>query len=136
MDDGAIASEVEALLRDRIESLEQLELLLLLRRHAPESWAPEKAGAELGLVEPLATQALEHLVRGGLIVERTTPTGRAFRYAPISAALVEAAGELARAYVERRGEVMRLLSANAVARVRAAASRMFSYSFLTGKKKD
>lgn len=136
MDDGSIASEVAALLRDRIESLEQLELLLLLRRRASESWAPDKAGAELGLAVPMATQALEHLVRGGLVVERTTATGRAFRYAPMSAALVEAAGELAQAYVEHRGEVMRLLSANAVARVRAAASRMFSYSLLTGKKKD
>ncbi|AKU95481.1 hypothetical protein AKJ09_02145 [Labilithrix luteola] len=136
MDDGPIANEVEALLRDRIESLEQLELLLLLREHASESWLPSKAGVELGLAEPMATQALEHLVRGGLIVERSTESGRAFRYAPISAALVEAAGELARAYTERRGEVMRQLSANAVARVRAAASRMFSYSFLTARKRD
>jgi hypothetical protein len=61
--------------------------------------------------------------------------GPEFRYAPATVALDAGVSALARAYADQRLEIMKLISANAIERLRTAAIRAFSDSFLIRRKR-
>ena len=133
--ESPLTDAVTALLADRIESFEQLETLLLLRQHRDQAWTPKSVGEKLGIAATTAAEALEHLCRKNLLDDRVDGEALRFRYAPATPDLDGAVSALARAYGERRLEVMTLVSANAVARVRTSATRMFADAFLIGRRK-
>lgn len=66
-----------------IRSVEQLEILLLLRSMAYRSWTAEGVSTELRSNEASAARRLDELARDGLLlVEQDTP--RVYRYDPSS----------------------------------------------------
>lgn len=132
-----IPDDVQTLLRDCIESFEQLEILLLLLKRPGETWAPDAVATaiKLSLSEDAAAEALAHLRRWNLIEGEAR--GR-YRYNPANR-LDATIRALATVYEDERLEVMRLMNQNAIERVRTSALRAFSDAFFVGgggKKKD
>jgi len=129
-----LPEDVRALLTEHIESYEQLEVLLLLRRERYEEWTVEGLAARLHVREELIRSALDGLKAGGLVAISTAPAPR-FAYRPTSSGLDAAAGRLDREYAERPIRIIQLMSANAIERVRTAALHTFADAFVL-KKKD
>lgn len=135
MADDGVPEQARALLRDCIESFEQLEILLLLRLRPSRSWTPAGLAEEIKASPAIVAEALEHLRRVDLL-ERTAGEGDVgFRYRPGSVERDRAVQLLAQTYADKRIEIFRLLSENAVQRVRTSAIRMFADAFLIGRRK-
>lgn len=124
--------EVNELLRARIESFEQLEVLLLLHRRADEGWTAASVSGELHIGVPVASDALDHLCRGNLLDVRVGKDALVFRFAPGTPELASAVELLVTRHQERRLDVVRMLSAHAMERVRTSAIRLFADAFLIG----
>jgi hypothetical protein len=134
-----ISDDVKTLLRDCIDSFEQLEILLLLHRRRDDTWAPDSIEGELNLDADAAETALEDLCRWSLIEVRVEGGVRCYRYRPDTPGLEATIHALAKAYEEHRLEVIKLMNKNAIERVRTSAMRAFADAFVVGgggKKKD
>ena len=134
MEESSLPAEVQVFLRERMESYEQLEVLLLLRTRPSDPWAASAVASELHMPEPAADQALRALSRHGLLSVAVSPKALVFRYQPESAELAALVEKLAGAYTEQRIAVVRLMTANSIERLRARALRTFANAFLLGKK--
>jgi hypothetical protein len=134
--EGDLPEDVRALLHEHIESYEQLEVLLLLRRERHQEWTIAGLATRLRVRAELIGQALEGLKAGGLVaVTAATPAPR-FAYRPASSGLDAAAGHLEREYLEWPIKIIQLMSANAIERLRTAALHTFADAFVLNKKKD
>lgn len=129
-----LPEDVRALLHEHIETYEQLEVLLLLRRERYEEWTAEALAARLRVREELVLSALEGLEASGLVVATSAAPAR-FAYRPTSSGVDAAAGRLDREYAQRPIRIIQLMSANAIDRVRTAALHTFADAFVL-KKKD
>jgi hypothetical protein len=132
-DASDLPEDVRALLHEHIESYEQLETLLLLRRERYEHWTSERLAARLRVRAELAETALAGLEASGL-VEATALAPAQFAYRPSSSSLDAAVGRLEREYAERPILVIQLMSANAIERLRTAALHTFADAFVLNKK--
>jgi predicted transcriptional regulator len=131
-----VPENARALLRDHVESYEQLEVLLLLRAEVGVPWTPDAVAERLRIDMGSAESALQHLATHGLVeLQRQTGVTDRFCYKPQTSALATAAAALAQAYEERRAAVMALLSANAIERVRASVLHTFAEAFRLRKRK-
>ena len=120
MDDPGISTEVRALIVDRIDSVVQLELLLLLQATPGRAWTAADVAQQLRIEPSWAAGQLAELVSRGL----ATPAGDApdaFRYAPAPAALDATVVQLARDYAERRVTVITLIFSKPVDKLRTFA---------------
>jgi len=135
-DGDDLPQDVRALLHEHIESYEQLEVLLLLRRERYEEWTVAGLAARLHVDAELVASALARLESAGLAA--TTPASPAprFAYRPKSSGLDAAAGRLDREYAERPIRIIQLMSANAIERLRTAALHTFADAFVLKKKDD
>ncbi len=127
-----IPADLGQLLRERVASLEGLEAMLLLRRDPTRAWSADALAQRLSIPETFLDPVLHELVASGLLAVDDT----GWRYAPHSPALAAAVDRLALLYDERRLEVMRLLSAHALERIRDSAARAFADAFVIKRKKD
>lgn len=129
----AIAPDVVAFLQDEIESLEEVELMALLAEPSAVRWTAADLTRKLGASASGVPEALDRL-RARKLVE-TRPDGT---LALSGRALRAGVGErLARAFVEQRNEIMTIMTAHALDRVRGLAWRAFSDAFVIGRgKKD
>lgn len=132
---GDLPEDVRALLHEHIETYEQLEVLLLLRRERCGEWTVTGLAARLQLRDELIGSALEGLRTAGLVTITEGAPAPRFAYRPASPGLDAAAGRLDREYAERPIRIIRLMSANAIERLRTAALHTFADSFVL-KKKD
>jgi DNA-binding IclR family transcriptional regulator len=130
-----IPSDLLELLRQRVGSLEELEVLLLLQRTRERRWEVFEITRELGLPDGIVDTTLVALRSQGFVASEG-PGGREWNYQPRTAELAALVERLAAVYVERRLEVMRLLSAWALERVRDSAARAFADAFVLRRKKD
>ena len=116
--------EVHELLAERLESIAQLEVLLLLLRSAPEAWDAERLSAELRIERAWAEQQLPKLLAEGFL-ERIGDTGppaaALYRFAPASPDLAKAAASLAACYADRRVSVVAQLYSKPTRAVRGFA---------------
>lgn len=80
--DTPIASEVLQFIDRNIASVDQLEILLLLRGDRTRSWSAAQVGAELRSNPEVAASRLAAMCELGLLV--CEPAG-AYRYAPVDA---------------------------------------------------
>ena len=105
------------LIATSIDSIEGLEILLLLRRSQHAYWATRAIAEQLGIAPEIVGTKLDALRRAGL-VSVGEETG-AFRYAPRNEDLAAAIGDLARAYNERRASVVNTIFSANLERLRA-----------------
>jgi len=132
---GDLPEDVRALLREHIETYEQLEVLLLLRRERYEEWTMAALAARLQVRVELIASALEGLETAGLAVVTGEASAPQFTYRPATSGLDAATGRLDREYAERPIRIIQLMSANAIERVRTSALQTFADAFVLKKKK-
>jgi hypothetical protein len=116
--------DLQRFLFDHVESYEELELVVLLRRQRERDWSASEAATELGLSAGACLSALHALVQRGLVVK--SALAGSFRYAPCS---LEAAARLAQLdefYRSQRLAVVMLMSVNAIERLRVATLHRFA----------
>ncbi|HEY6876999.1 MAG TPA: hypothetical protein VI299_03230 [Polyangiales bacterium] len=102
------------MIRERVQALEQLELLLLMHGEPDRGFSMEELTQQLSMTATLVEAALAHLTHHGFLAVGE----RSYRYAPADPQLARAVDELARSYDDARVEVLALISSDAVGRVR------------------
>jgi hypothetical protein len=132
---ASLPEDVRALLHQHIDSYEQLETLLLLRRERYEQWTSAGLAARLRVPGDLIETALKGLGASGLVAAAGGVPAR-FAYRAASPALDAAVGHLEREYAERPILIIQLMSANAIERLRTAALHTFADAFVLNKKGD
>ena len=105
MAEQELPAELRELIRWNLESIDHMEMLVLLHRSAPRAWSLDELAHELHLPARTTAQCMESLARGQLAsVAREAPgpaTAPYYRYAPATDALSRAVDMLAREYDER-----------------------------------
>ena len=98
------------LIAEHIESVAQLEVLLLLRGSPERVWAGAEVARELRTSAELADASLGRLSRAGLVRVEIDAEGRpGFQFAPSTRRLAAAAEELASAYSTHKTAVITLI---------------------------
>jgi len=121
---GNVRDQLQSFLFDHVESYEELELVVLLRRERDRDWSPEDAAAKLQLPASACLSGLEELERRG-IVSKGALTGT-FRYAPCSLEVAARLAQLDESYRSQRLSVVTLMSINAIERLRVATLHRFA----------
>jgi hypothetical protein len=135
MSETDISAAARLLLHERVHTFEQLEALVLLYG-ARGNARPESAIAEaLKIPAEAAREALLELESRGLAAGERQEAAPRYRYSAGTTELDAAVRELVRAYHDNRLGVVRLMSDNAIHRMRTGAIRAFSDAFLIGRKK-
>ena len=106
---GELPETVRRFIIDHIESVEQLEILLLLLRRPDEAWSAQGVARELRISELSAGERLEDLHRDGVAVQVHDGAEESYRYSARNAQLDESVRGLASAYAERRVTVINLI---------------------------
>jgi predicted transcriptional regulator len=99
-----------------IDSIETLEILLLLHRSPETYWMAPAIESHLGIKAGTADKRLQGLMNGGFIVKGTTG---AYRYSPENEEQNASVSELATAYAEKRVAVVNAVFSENLARLRA-----------------
>jgi hypothetical protein len=94
MTDEIVASDLREFILAHIDSIVQLEALLLLRANPDESWDAAKAARRLYIGESEGHDALARLCAEGLLSQSEA----GFRYADVAAEKVQMIDRLAKAY--------------------------------------
>jgi hypothetical protein len=125
-----VTEDVREFLHDAIESYEQLELLLLLKREPAQHWSLQSLSARLRISSSLIEAALPALLATKLLQSDTTCPEVHYSYAQASDALDATVTRLERLYAEQPILIVKLMSANAIERVRTAALHTFADAFI------
>ena len=123
-----LPDDVSRFLLQYIDSVEQLEVLLLARMSPGRSWSAEDMARELYSHPTSIAQRFDRLLGGGLL--RETSPGFV-QYAPRAAELDAVVARLADTYRERRVAVISLIATKPMANVKA-----FSDAFRIRKRKE
>lgn len=118
MDDPGISQDVRSLIVERIDSVVQLELLLLLQANPGRAWTAAEVAQELRIEPSWATGQLDELAGRGLLASEASDT---FRYAPQSSGLDSAVQRLSKDYAERRVTVITMIFSKPVDKLRSFA---------------
>jgi hypothetical protein len=133
MSETDIPAAAVSLLPESVHTFEELEALAFLYGGRGTAW-PESAVAEaLKIPVEAAREALLALESRGLAASGHTE--RRYRYSTATTELEAAVGALVRAYHDNRLGIVKLMSDNAIHRMRTGAIRAFSDAFLIGRKK-
>ena len=133
MTDHEITVDVRLLLRDHVETYEQLEILRLFAGTGDAALTPDAAATAAGLRPEAAVEALGHLERTGVLDRSGSTSEPAYRARPDKAQSIDALGE---SYRHDRLMIMNLMTAHALDRVRTSALRAFAQAFLVGRRRD
>lgn len=131
MEEDGIPEDVRELLFEHIDTVAQLEILLLLHGSAPECWSAERVSQVLGIDRTSALLRLTDLSERGFFGAAADGTEPAWLYAPASPALEAFVAGLARAYKERRVTIISLIFSRP-----PDPLRHFSNAFKLRKPKD
>jgi hypothetical protein len=105
--DTGIPDDVRRFVADEIHSLEQLEILLSLHRHASEWWTAERMADDLRTSRAsVAARMADMSVRGLLEVQEEGPR---YRYRPATPGVEAVVQLLDRLYTERRVSIITLI---------------------------
>ena len=124
---AGLPDDVHRFILSSIESVEQLEVLLLMQGAPDTSWTPEAIAQELYSTPSSIRGRLDALSRQELVVPEGSTS--AFRYHPTSAALAATINRVAECYRQRRVAVITLIASKPLENVRA-----FSDAFRLRKK--
>jgi hypothetical protein len=128
--DAGLPPRVQRFITTHIDSLEKLEVLLLLRARADREWTAAAVSLELRITESSAALRLADLAsRRLLVVDGATPP--AYRYSPADSEDVQAVTELAAAYGAKRVSVISFIFSRPLDKVRG-----FAEAFVLKKDKD
>jgi hypothetical protein len=110
---GALPAEIPpslaAFIAGHIDSVELIEVLLLLKRTRPAEWTPEEVSARLYTTPRSAVNRLEALRASGIASVREEGGRAAYRYAPADGAMERNVDDLEREYGARRTTIINLV---------------------------
>jgi DNA-binding MarR family transcriptional regulator len=106
--ENGIKQEVRTFLADHIDSVLELELLLLLRAHAQPSWTGAELAGELKIDRSWAAEQLAKFATRG-ILSRSDDADPRYRYAPATPALDAIVAAVADAYASHRVTMIGLI---------------------------
>lgn len=133
---NSLPEALQNFLRAHVESYEQLNILILFSAQPERLWEIKAIASELRIPEASAEEAARFLCRQSLLTVQVGMRALLFVYKPRSTELDELVKALAQAYREQGVEVMRLMTANAIERLRLKAIRSFSDAFIVAPKKN
>lgn len=113
-----------------IDSIEKLEVLLLLRNRAERPWTASEVALELRITEASSSARMEDLAASALLVSNGGKPP-AYRFSPAHSEDVRSIAELAMTYSERRVSVITFIFSKPQERVRG-----FADAFLLRPKRD
>jgi hypothetical protein len=117
---GHLPIEVEEFVFNYIDSLEQLEILLLVRSKPESLWSVKEVNETLKSSPSSVAQRLEKLTTYGLIQARSQEPA-CYQYHPATPQLAAAVQELALAYKERRLTVVQCIFSKPLSSLRIFA---------------
>ena len=127
MSPQSLPPAILSFLRRRIAGIEELEVVLWMRRTAARGWTAAAIAESLDLPESTIASALEVLFAAKLVERLEGDQGEErFVYHPATPELESAVASLAEIYEEQRADILWALNDNAVGRIRAAAVRTFA----------
>jgi hypothetical protein len=120
MSDNFIPDDVAQFILDKIDSVAQMEALLLLRSDPREEWSLEALAKRLYIAESETTQVLSRLCSEGLVVTIMSEPLR-YRYEPSSTEIRQMADRLADVYSKHLVPVTNLIHTKPKTRVQEFA---------------
>ena len=132
MDDLERSPGYADLLRDYVQTFEELEVVLALARTGRGALSVDELVIGTTLPEPTVQAALAALTRRGLV--RDMPPGHAID--DRDPQLTTQVAALLAGYQTNRVGIMAAMATNALMRVRTSAVRAFARAFLLGHKDD
>lgn len=120
---GHLPTEVEQFILQKIDSLEEMEILLLISAAPEKLWTTEAVYEGIRSSLDSVAQRLAGLAEKGLL-QPTGETRRTYRYRPATAELAAAVHSLGAAYKERRLRVLECLFSKPL-----SSLRIFSDAF-------
>jgi hypothetical protein len=129
-DDEGIPQEVRAFIADQIDSVLQLELLLLLHKKRDRDFGAAEVVAELRIDPTWAAAQLEDFCARGILTCAEAPSRR-YRYAPKSPEIDGAITKLDQTYTDRRVSVISLIFSKPTDKLRS-----FADAFRVRKEKN
>jgi len=121
-----IPDSVKQLVLSRIDSVPELETILLLREHEQQAWTAAETGQRIYVSPTVAAHILKVLAERGFLES----TESRYRYAPATHELRKTIDDLADAYTHHLVEVTRMIHAKP-----SASVRQFADAFVLGKRK-
>jgi DNA-binding transcriptional MocR family regulator len=106
---GGVPEDVAELIESHIDSVEKLEILLLLRGERDREWTSDQVSRELRRNPSTVSRALGQLAERGLL---GGSTAAGFRFAPTDGPMEQQVTRLAETYATRRVSVIQLIVAN------------------------
>jgi DNA-binding MarR family transcriptional regulator len=125
---NGLPEDVRTFLHQNVESVEQLEVLLLLWRAPERGWSPEEVATAVYSHPSSVVRRLAMLLGQGLLREREPGH---YQYAPRTADLHDTVTRLDHTYRERRVAVVTLIASKPIENVRA-----FSDAFRIRRQKE
>ena len=113
-------AELQQFVEQHIESLAELEAVLLLREDPTRTWTPAQVAKVLYTMTEMCASQLADLARRGLLEHSTSPEA-GYRYRPASVELDRLVGDLAAIYQQRRVAVITLIYSKPVNKVQSFA---------------
>jgi hypothetical protein len=118
--DAALPPQVQRFIATHIDSIEKLEVLLLLRTRADRDWSARDVSQELRITESSATARLEDLTARRLLV-KAAGSASSYRYHPASPEDEQDVSELQATYSTRRVSVISFIFSKPLDKVRGFA---------------
>jgi hypothetical protein len=112
-------ADVGRFITDHLDSVAQLEVLLLLRGDPARGWSTEDVSAALRMTTDMAREQLKVLADRGVLAR--LPDGVSHSYAPATPELRGLIDKLATVYDERRVTVITMIYSKPVDKVRTFA---------------
>jgi predicted ArsR family transcriptional regulator len=118
--DAVIPPRVQRFISTHIDSIEKLEVLLLMRARADREWTARDVSQELRITEVSATARLEDLAARRLLAvkEGSQPS---YRFSPASAEDAQDVSQLQETYSTRRVSVISFIFSKPLDKVRGFA---------------
>ena len=121
-----IPEDVRRVIAESIDSIPELEAILLLREYGSRTWTADEAGERLSVSKPVAAHILAVLVTRGFL----TRDQKRYRYAPSSKELESIIDRLAEAYSHHLVAVTQLVHAKP-----STSARHFADAFRLRREK-
>ena len=131
MSDAGIPERVRNFLQRDIDSIEQLEVLLLLRSRPEQSFSPVEVSRILGSTVTSIQERLDRLAGAQLLVQDVLDSTATYRYAPATEEARDLVDGIGEAYKVRRLTVINLIYGKPERDLRS-----FSDAFKLTRKKD
>lgn len=107
---SAVSEPLKLLIQQRLPSIEQIEIVLLLHDDPARSWSALEVATELGMPPESAAMRLFLLASGGILLFEPSGVPR-YRYGGGDAEIDALVAELAEVYPQQKGAIGALVGA-------------------------